>query len=189
MIYFLRHTKTGLIKIGVTYDLDARLHTLRAAYGDLELLGLLAGFEEEENELHIQFKDANVRSTLKGREWFEPTKELMSYIGKYTSMQKPLPIGTRRRSSKLPFTRAKPVRPVMSGRVRIMLPELIRQKEMQLRHSLTMAEVAAGAKVSERLIYRWLNSKEKIERFDGDTLDGFCAYFGVGVGELLVYEA
>ena len=102
MIYFLQHKETGLIKIGVTKDLDARLLTLRVAYGELELLGLIAGFEGEENELHTQFRDLNVRRALRGREWFKPEKKLIEYINKYASMDKPLPIGTRKRYSPMP---------------------------------------------------------------------------------------
>jgi hypothetical protein len=36
MIYFLRHTETGLIKIGVTNNLDTRLKRLCVVFGDLE---------------------------------------------------------------------------------------------------------------------------------------------------------
>jgi hypothetical protein len=40
MIYFLRHTETGLIKIGKTIGFSVRLSQLMAQHGDLELIGL-----------------------------------------------------------------------------------------------------------------------------------------------------
>jgi DNA-binding Xre family transcriptional regulator len=74
------------------------------------------------------------------------------------------------------------------GHVKHRLLELIHAKEAKLRRRLLMSEIAEGAGVSERLIYRWLDPNEEIKRFDEAALAGFCKYFEVTVGELLVYE-
>jgi|GEM_PF-4235511 len=41
MIYFLRNPSAGYVKIGTTKNYHARLSTLIAEHGDLELLGLM----------------------------------------------------------------------------------------------------------------------------------------------------
>ena len=92
MIYFLRHPETGLIKIGKTKDKNMRLSQLQAQYGDLELLGLMAGYTDMERELHMQFSHLNDRDVLGGREWFRPDSELTRFINKETSLNLPLPI-------------------------------------------------------------------------------------------------
>lgn len=76
----------------------------------------------------------------------------------------------------------------MRGHVKHRLLELIHAKETKMRRRLLMSEIAAGAGVSERLIYRWLDPDEEIKRFDESAIVGFCKYFEVTVGELLVYE-
>jgi DNA-binding Xre family transcriptional regulator len=74
------------------------------------------------------------------------------------------------------------------GRVKHRLLELIHEKEIQMRRRLNISEIAEGAGVSERLIYRWLDPEEEIKRFDENAIVGFCKYFEITVGDLLVYE-
>lgn len=68
------------------------------------------------------------------------------------------------------------------------LLDLIHEKEKALNKRLTVREIAWGAHVSERLIYRWLDPDEPTTRFDSEVIEKFCEYFGVEVGDLLVYE-
>jgi predicted XRE-type DNA-binding protein len=93
MIYFLRHTETGLIKIGKTIGFSVRLSQLMAQHGDLELIGLMPGYTEEERELHEYFHNCNERDILAGREWFKPDTHLVKYINKHSSLTFPLPFG------------------------------------------------------------------------------------------------
>jgi hypothetical protein len=90
MIYFLRHTETGLIKIGRTVNYSLRLSQLIAQYGDLELVGLMEGYTEQEQYLHGKFCQLKA-NTLGGREWFVPDDELIDYIENMASMNFPLP--------------------------------------------------------------------------------------------------
>ena len=68
------------------------------------------------------------------------------------------------------------------------LLDLIHEKEKALGRRLTIRQIAKGAEVSERLIYRWLDPDEPTTRYDSVVIEKFCEYFGVEVGDLLVYE-
>jgi hypothetical protein len=149
VIYFLRHTKTGLIKIGTTNNLDTRMYFLRKQYGELELLGLIAGYENEENELHTQFRELNVRRALTGREWFKPAKELIAYIEKYASMERPLPIGSRKRSN---FISSVPIvykRLVVSTEVQTMYKDLTSGAKVTYDELLQFLAEEIGAQINE----------------------------------------
>jgi len=80
MIYFLRHPKTGLVKIGTTDKYHRRLSTLMSKYGDLELVALMDGNRTTEAALHVRFGAANRQGVLDGREWFADTPELREFI-------------------------------------------------------------------------------------------------------------
>lgn len=76
VVYFIRNVDTGLIKIGVTLDLNRRLSDLRRGGGsDLEVLGTVPGDCELESELHHRWSGLRVRS-----EWFSPGQELLAWI-------------------------------------------------------------------------------------------------------------
>lgn len=111
MIYFLQHKETGLIKIGVTNKLKRRVSQLNKLYGDLELLGLMEGYEGHEGLVHRDFSDLNVRGQLSGDEWFRPEKRLLDYIKKQSSLNFPLPINHRSRSGAYIIVR-KPASPI-----------------------------------------------------------------------------
>lgn len=73
----------------------------------------------------------------------------------------------------------------MPIKVKNRLLELIQQKELKLGKRLTLKEVAVGAKVSERLVIRWLDSEDHQSRFDEHAIVGFCRYFECGIADLL----
>ena len=77
----------------------------------------------------------------------------------------------------------------MSGLLQHRLLDLIHTKEKKLGRRLSIAEIAKGAGVSEKLVYRWLDAEKHISRFDENAIVGFCEYFDCRVGELLEYEA
>lgn len=90
MVYFVQCLENGLIKIGFT-DKPVRYRMLEIAYakGDvgpwtLRLLGLVAGSLADEQALHDRFTSsraaANIFPPFRG-ECFEPTSELLAYIG------------------------------------------------------------------------------------------------------------
>jgi len=75
-VYFIRAARTGLVKIGVTVDVAARLRGLRTMSADtLTLLASVPGSQALERELHERFKVARRHG-----EWFEPTPELLAYV-------------------------------------------------------------------------------------------------------------
>ncbi len=76
----------------------------------------------------------------------------------------------------------------MVGKVKHQLLNLIHNKEKELGRRLTVKEIADGTHVSQKLIYRWLDPKHPPKRYDEKTITAFCDYFGVAVGDLLVYE-
>jgi len=75
-VYFIQATGTGLIKIGYSRDVTARLSDLQNMSPEpLELLLTINGDYELEGRLHAQFVEARRHG-----EWFEPTDDLLRLI-------------------------------------------------------------------------------------------------------------
>jgi len=73
-IYFL--AAAGLIKIGVTADVDKRVCSLRNSCPvELEFLGAYPGTRTDERELHERF-----RHLRRHGEWFAEAPELIAFI-------------------------------------------------------------------------------------------------------------
>ena len=76
MIYFLRATDGGPIKIGTSIQLTERLKVLSKETGqDLEVLAVVDGGRGEEQALHGRFSHLRVVN-----EWFEPGDDLLGFI-------------------------------------------------------------------------------------------------------------
>lgn len=78
-VYFIHAPRSGLIKIGVSANPQARLRELeRNAVGEdgLILLATEPGGLKRERELHEKFNDERSRG-----EWFTESPRLLSYIG------------------------------------------------------------------------------------------------------------
>lgn len=84
MIYFLQR-EDGAIKIGTTIDIHQRLKTLTAETGKLELIALIEGSRDREQELHLQFKHLRIDR----REWFYDTSELRAFIESQPHLEMP----------------------------------------------------------------------------------------------------
>lgn len=102
MIYFLRHIKTGIIKIGRTNAYDFRHSELSKGFGELSLLGWVNGGRGKEDELHRLFSKYNVQGTLQGNEWFSPSDEILAYIRDNANKSKPQGSYTRDTVNTLP---------------------------------------------------------------------------------------
>jgi T5orf172 domain len=76
VVYYVRR-QDGLIKIGTSSRLRARLSALRKEHGELELLLTHAGAHDKEHELHRRFAKLRVEG-----EWFRNTKRLALWIQK-----------------------------------------------------------------------------------------------------------
>lgn len=73
-VYFM--SAAGLIKIGVTADVDVRWRSLNnSSPVPIDLLGFYPGTQSDERELHARFKHLRVRG-----EWFSDTPELRELI-------------------------------------------------------------------------------------------------------------
>jgi hypothetical protein len=76
MIYFIRNTETGRIKIGYSHDPDWRIKNLQTGSdAALEVILKIPGGYKEECFLRNQFRDYHYRG-----EWFNNTGELYKYI-------------------------------------------------------------------------------------------------------------
>jgi hypothetical protein len=76
MIYFVRCTLTGHVKIGYAGDPWARLSKMQSdSPGDLRLVGVEPGGADREAQLHKLFGDCRIRG-----EWFLPDHHLDSYL-------------------------------------------------------------------------------------------------------------
>jgi len=76
VVYFVKSETAGLIKIGITDDLENRFYALQMGSPvKLELLASVPGYANEESGLHTRFQELRHHG-----EWFEATSELEAYI-------------------------------------------------------------------------------------------------------------
>jgi len=55
VVYFIRRASDGMIKIGTTRSFEARMKSLRVAYGELQVLLTLSGDRALETQMHRKF--------------------------------------------------------------------------------------------------------------------------------------
>lgn len=67
------------------------------------------------------------------------------------------------------------------------LPELKLAKERELGRKLPYRTLAEETGLAIGTLQRLMETSGEIERIDGNTLSRLCDYFGVGLGDLLVY--
>jgi hypothetical protein len=76
VVYFLWSHKDHLVKVGSTANLNTRITTIaKQENAEVDLLGIMSGYEWHEKNIHRQFKHLRVRG-----EWFLPYVDLMEYI-------------------------------------------------------------------------------------------------------------
>jgi hypothetical protein len=73
-VYYVRR-QDGLIKIGVSGQLNRRLRALTEIHGALTVLALHAGGREAEQRMHARFAADRVTG-----EWFQPSLILLDHI-------------------------------------------------------------------------------------------------------------
>jgi hypothetical protein len=89
VVYFAQ-LETGAIKIGVTKNLDSRARQLKGLYrGPVEVLGTIPGDIKVERLLHQRFRHLRLGWT----EQFQPTRELMEFIGQLLGRKLRVPSG------------------------------------------------------------------------------------------------
>ena len=77
MIYFIRASDSGNIKIGYSANPDIRRLSLQTGNEQrLELIGTIFGGKKEEKSLHSRFEHLRVNG-----EWYRGDDELLRYIG------------------------------------------------------------------------------------------------------------
>lgn len=77
-IYFIQAGEAGPIKIGASWNVEARLKALSCFhYEELRLLASADGCQMVERELQIGFEPELVRG-----EWFSPSPRLMDFIAR-----------------------------------------------------------------------------------------------------------
>lgn len=95
MIYAARRLIDGRIKIGTSLDPYIRLNTL-GRKGTLQIIAIWNGGRAEEKTVHIELDAWNVNRRCKApdpcapwrgeREWFHPSRQVMSYIRKAANL-------------------------------------------------------------------------------------------------------
>lgn len=70
--------------------------------------------------------------------------------------------------------------------IRCQLIQLLSQREAQEKRRISYREVANTTGLEPSTISRM--ARDKVTRFDAETLSALCAYFECELGELLVYE-
>jgi len=74
MVYFIQ-SKTGLVKIGMSGQVETRRRVLQAEYHETEVLLAIIPDAEHDRPYHTQFRNYRVRG-----EWFQPAPELTAFI-------------------------------------------------------------------------------------------------------------
>ena len=85
MVYFVRRLD-GLIKIGYSTFVAARVQDLARVHGTIHMLAVIAGGVGVEKGHHAAFGSCRVIG-----EWFAPSPALLDYIGTLVSVE---PLGT-----------------------------------------------------------------------------------------------
>ena len=76
MIYFVRGTRSGMIKIGYSESVKRRLKALRTSSSEpLEVIAIIEGTRDDEQALHRRFAVARAQG-----EWFHPHRRLLEYL-------------------------------------------------------------------------------------------------------------
>lgn len=75
MVYVFQRQSDGLIKIGVTVNVQGRIRTHITEHGPIELLGLIQGTKELEGQMHARFAE----HLAEKREWFHPHPDVMEW--------------------------------------------------------------------------------------------------------------
>lgn len=95
VVYFLRGEETGAIKIGTTKRLAARIAGIKTSSSEpVTLIGAVDGGVLFEKSLHDEFAAARIR-----REWFKPTKALLTRITELLAGQEELISGKTERGA------------------------------------------------------------------------------------------
>lgn len=76
VVYYLRRVADGMIKIGFSASPRTRLNDHRREQGEIEVLLVLGGDRDEENEAHGKFRRYQIGRT----EWFRPVRPLLEWI-------------------------------------------------------------------------------------------------------------
>lgn len=76
VVYFIRRTSDGMIKIGTTAAFDNRMQALRGEFGEIQVLWTQSGGRPLERKMHDQFAVYRIE----GSEWFRPTRTLLEWI-------------------------------------------------------------------------------------------------------------
>lgn len=73
------------------------------------------------------------------------------------------------------------------GRIKSRAFELRMERQKRLGRTVPVLEVARETGLARSAITRL--EENETERFDGNVLAALCAYYGVGIGDLLEYQA
>lgn len=76
LVYYIRRTSDGAVKIGTTRSFTQRLADLRGLFGELQVLLTESGTMKNEKLRHKQFAAYRIGRT----EWFIPSKTLLAWI-------------------------------------------------------------------------------------------------------------
>jgi len=80
-LYFF-YSDTGLIKIGISNNVDRRIKQVaRLVKSNLQVVKVLKDSSQYEKTLHQIFSDINI-PYMNQTEWFHPTDDLLSFIGR-----------------------------------------------------------------------------------------------------------
>lgn len=110
VVYFIRRTSDGMVKIGTTGSFPQRMNAIRAEHGEIQVLFTRSGSRKLEQQMHAKFAEYRIART----EWFMPVRPLLWWIYEersrilYRKSQKPgvvRPVDVRRLAEAAPRVR------------------------------------------------------------------------------------
>lgn len=195
MVYVMRRSSDGALKIGCTNNLMSRKRGLEFAnLCDMEVIAATKGSLELESELHKRFAAYSIPSKNKKSrrqsEWFTSAAEILEYARNH--MDDPVRFMSPKRSASGVQARAqkKTRTSHKNDLVMTLTPCAVvlvnRLSELLKERGITQERFALETGVSIGTVSRW--ARNNVTRYDKDIIERFCNQLRCRIDELLILE-
>lgn len=170
IVYFIRCNAGGLIKIGYTTDLPARVASLGHANAvGVSLLASADGGVVAESRLHTMFREYRVRG-----EWFRPSAPLLDFIANVREAGR-LPFGRDIEAADAAF---RATYGDESAVFRATVAAAIKARLAPFSH-ITQKALAQGVGVTRHSVNNWVNEKNDPSAYIAMRIDAYLSDHGL----------